>query len=371
MDKSILHGCIDFLSDYDSVNPCSTLQNDIDKWVEDSEDIFEVSVPPNEIDTGFYINGVHEALIDFLSRASSKTWKERSMQDRRNYVDNLISSIQIQQRTVAWYEQSKTVLTASEFSAILGSPRSIDNLALQKVAPINPRSNLACSTVSMSAFDWGIRFEPVVKQILEVVWGSTIAEVGRFLHAENTRLAASPDGIILTAADPSRVGRLVEIKCPVRREINGVVPFDYWCQMQIQMEVTNIDECEYVEMKIMSAYKDAPYIEPTEDLGKMYSGKIWLFQAPETYELKYAYTALERKDLELLGWNFLEEIPWHLEKMRTEIVARDRNWYESTKEKQENFWLRVEAARQGLVDPPKKRPRLPSVQICQITDDAA
>jgi len=309
----------------------------------------------------------------FLSKAHSDSWGKLSVEERQRQIGALLDTLQVQQRSPAWYAQSKTVLTASEFSNILGTPRSIANLALKKAAPVSEiKSDQACATGSMSAFDWGIRFEPVVKQVLTAIWDCDIAEVGRFIHPTDPRLAASPDGIILKAIEAVKVGRLLEIKCPVRREINGKIPFEYWCQMQIQMEVTGIDECEYVEMKLASPYKDSQgYAPATEGIGSMYLGKIWLFQCVETCELKYAYTYLEKKDMERLEWTCLEEIPWHLEKYFVETVVRDTKWFEGTKPRQEEFWLRVADAHKGLIEPPKRRVKAPIVQVCQIMDDVA
>ena len=367
MDKSVLHGCIDFLENYDSQTACSTYLNEMTSWTEDFDEVVEEVIPPDEIDLTFYFNGVQDAFTMFLSKASSSRWGDLLLEERETIVKNLMESLQVQQRTPEWYAQSKKLLTASEFSNILGTPRSVAVLALQKAAPVsNTNSGSACSTTMMSAFDWGIRFEPVVKQILENMWTCEIAEVGRFIHPTDPRLAASPDGIILKAADTTRSCRLIEIKCPVSREITKTIPFDYWCQMQIQMEVTGIDECDYVEMKIISSYRDSSYV-PNESA--LYSGKIWLFQCVETCELKYAYTALQKKDLEFLGWNCLEEIPWHLEKFFIETVRRDKKWFEGTRPKQEEFWARVADAHNGLIEPAKRRARTPSIQVCKIMDD--
>ena len=367
MDRSILHGCIDFLSDYDNLYSCPNYRGSIETWMNDFEHDFEVVAPEDEIDTSLYIKGIQDALGMFISNASSVAWTKLSIEDRKQIVENLLGSLQVQQRSTEWYSQSKTLLTASEFSNILGSPRAVAAIALKKVAPVSLSTDTACSTSSMTPFSWGIRFEPVVKQVLTAMWDCQIAEVGRFIHPVDSRLAASPDGIIMSAMDPGRIGRLLEIKCPISRGIDGSIPFDYWCQMQIQMEVTGIDECEYVEMKIASAYKDATYAAP--ELAKPYSGNIWLFQCSDTLELKYAYTPLEKKDLEGLGWHCLEAIPWHLEKMHNEVVLRDRNWFEGTKQKQEEFWLRVADAHNGLIEPPKRRTKAPIVQVCKIMDD--
>jgi hypothetical protein len=269
--------------------------------------------------------------------------------------------------------------------------------------------------MDMTAMDWGVRFEPIVKQILTVRWGAEILEFGRLLHPTDPRLAASPDGILIAAADPARIGRLVEIKCPIRREITGAIPYEYWCQMQIQMEVCDIDECEYVEAKINSGYKGIPFCEAASaatkaasaatkaaeaatkaasaatkaaeaatkaasaatnsanSLREQYAGTLWLLQEPTTLELKYAYMALERKDLERCGWNVIEEIPWNLDALSIQVVARDRAWFASTAEARDAFWTKVEDAKAGtFVLPPSSRPaRVPKgavVQVCKIED---
>jgi hypothetical protein len=186
----------------------------------------------------------------------------------------------------------------------------------------------------MGPFDWGIRFEPVVKQILEAKWGLQIAEAGRILHPADKHIAASPDGIILAATDPARVGRLLEIKCPITRSVGEGIPFDYWCQMQVQMEVTGIDECEYVEVKLDSLQGVATDLSGAE-------GHVWLLQDPATCIMKYAYTEAELVE----GLDIVEKIPWRLNKMYAVTVTRDRGWFQQTAEMRGAFWLKVEEAR--------------------------
>jgi hypothetical protein len=231
----------------------------------------------------------------------------------------------------------------------------------------------------MGPFDWGIRFEPVVKQVLGRMGQVKLLEMGRLIHPENGRLAASPDGIIVGAADTDRIGRLLEIKCPITRKIDGTIPQDYWYQMQIQMEVTGIGECEYVEMSFESGYKAhaydnaastcTPSLYDEEHERPMYCGNLWLLQDPESLELKYAYTSAEKDDLEGAGWYVHETIPWHLKGMFRTVVLRNREWYASTLVKQEEFWKRVEDARQGLIEPPSPKKRGVVVQVCKIVGD--
>ena len=378
----MIHMCNDLIRAYDEFSPCPSDPREMDAWMDDVHAFFLDSFPPEEIEAitqSSHMRLLETILRTFIRMGTLSEWEALTVAARLEHVGRLMSSNQVPQRTPEWYSQSKMLLTASEFSTILGTPHAVSMLALQKVAPVSENlrsSTTACCTPEMGPFDWGIRFEPVVKQVMNQMGRAKIVDVGRIVHPENTRLAASPDGIITEADDERRIGRLVEIKCPVRRVIDGTIPNEYWCQMQIQMEVTSIDECEYVEMSFESGYKDHAYtidgsvcpsdLYDAENNRPKYSGCVWLYQEPDTLELKYAYTAEEKANMEECGWFLHEEIPWHVKKIFRTVVLRDRVWYKSTLEKQAHFWTRVEDARQGRIDPPKKRPEKLVVQVCKI-----
>ena len=282
------------------------------------------------------------AFEKFLSRATATGWSSQGAEARAAAAEALLALPQIPQRTQAWYAQGKEVLTASEFAKLLGTPRSVSQLVMSKVPSetVNQKNRLACMSCEMGPFDWGIRFEPVVKQILTANWGVTIAEAGRILHPTDPRVAASPDGIYLAATDPARVGRLVEIKCPITRQIGEGVPFEYWCQMQVQMEVTGVEECDYVEVKLDSIQGSVT------DLSGQADGHIWLLQR-QPCDIKYSYTEEETVSHIKGGWELMEKIPWRLNEMYAVTVTRDRAWFKGTEELREQFWKNVELARKG------------------------
>lgn len=304
----------------------------------------------------------------FLKRATAAGWASQSVEERRQNIEKILSLPQVPQRTPAWYLQGKSVLTASEFAALYGTERAVRQLAIQKVQPPSPSpttNRLACLTHEMGPFDWGIRFEPLVKMILEERWGAKILEAGRLLHPSDPLLAASPDGLFLEAADPARVGRLLEIKCPITREINETIPFEYWCQMQIQMEVTGIDECEYVEVKL-----DSITSKRADLSGMIPDGCIWLFQNPTTCEMMYAYTEQQKATCEHL--DLIETIPWRLNKIFTKTVTRDRAWFQGTASMRQQFWETVQKVRTGeLVAFESKKPKVTVTKegVCLISND--
>jgi len=248
----------ELLSWNDVNNPMSSYTNKFLGWKSDTEDTIDAVLRASDTqltaDESESVDVVYTIgfgiLEKFLERGRSVGWSSQAPEVRKAYIEEILTRPQVPQRTQAWYLQGKCVLTASEFASLYGSPRAIRQLAFQKVAVAQAQTTnrLACLTCEMGPFDWGIRFEPVVKTILEERWGAKILDSGRLMHPTDPLLAASPDGLIVEATDPARVGRLLEIKCPITREIGAGIPFEYWCQMQIQMEVTGIDECEYVEV---------------------------------------------------------------------------------------------------------------------------
>ena len=315
-----------------------TTENDITEGLSSGDVIFN-SVEKESFEIGKIIG--FRALEKFVERAEAVGWLSHSPESRLSIAKDILARPQIPQRTPSWYIQGREVLTASEFSKLFGSPRCVSQLVISKTTPPVPHTTnrLACMTCEMGPFDWGIRFEPVVKQILVKKWGVEIAEAGRVTHSIDKRVAASPDGIFLAATDPRRVGRLVEIKCPLSRTIGEGIPFDYWCQMQIQMEVTGIGECDYVEVKIDSIQNEKT------DLSGNVDGYVWLLQNPVTCEMRYAYTEEEVEAQE--GWDTIEKIPWRMHDMYTVTVSRDMAWYKSTEELRDTFWENVEKARLG------------------------
>ena len=339
---------------YDLEKPANSYEKSFSAWREESEEAIQAYIAEGDtvdeasMDAAMQIG--YGILEKFMKRGTVVGWATFTIEARRANLDRLLALPQIPQRTYEWYIQGKQVLTASEFSTIFGTPRAVRTMAFQKVVPAEVggkmTNRLACPTTEMGPFDWGVRFEPVVKQVLSSRWGCKIIDTGRLMHPTDPLLAASPDGILYDAAEPARVGRLLEIKCPITRAVNGTIPFEYWCQMQIQMEVTGIDECEYVEAKIQSATAKGGAVPDM-----IPEGNVWLLYDAGTEKLAYAYTEEEKASFEAEGYAELEVIPWRVEKLFTKTVVRDRGWFEGTRAKREEFWDIVGQARRGEIQP--------------------
>jgi hypothetical protein len=257
----------------------------------------------------------------------------------------------------------KTMLTASEFSNLFESERMRGTFILSKINPEKRNMQKAVQTEFLVATGWGIRFEPIVRSYLEEQWKCKIYESGRLKHDTNLTLGASPDGIIIEGG-AHRFGSLVEIKCPYSRKIGEGIPFKYWVQMQIQMEVTNLLDCEYIEVEIKS--RSPKDLNP--DLsGGIYSGTIYLMEKENNFV--YAYSIPEREKLIVEEYNLIESIPYIISDVYNVCVKRDFKWYESTLDLQDTFWKDMEKAREGtyiLAEPKVKRSKK---DVCRIEED--
>lgn len=296
-----------------------------------------------------------------------------SLQDRIASLERLLATPQIEQRTEAWYLDAMGLLSASQFHTILKSGRTRGLLVLQKASlepPDTSARRICVPTQELTAFTWGIRFEPIIKQIYQDLTKTKVVDLGRLRHSIDPRLAASPDGLVVEGPE-DRIGRFVEFKAPVTRKMLSVIPEEYMSQMQIQMEVGNVEECDYLEIKFQSAYgnKQEP---PTTPESHKYYGIIFLVADLETNEpLHYIYSPLNT-----LIWNpevsegthILETIPWCTSEWYTKTVGRSRSWFETVQPAISQFWEDVAKAKRGEFDIPAST-RKKKDPTCMLLED--
>lgn len=263
----------------------------------------------------------------------------------------LMTVDQMPQRTADWYTQKINMVTASEISSLWKGPRARINLIAAKCTPPEVREKrLAITRAETNPMDWGVRYEPVVKLILERE-GAKIHELGRIQHRTVAGLAASPDGLYVEG--PLK-GSLVEIKCPISRAIQAEIPFDYWCQMQIQMEVCGVDSCEYVEAKFKEGDASAE-AKADAETGLI---SLLLHTDDESNEMKYVYhNDPEYKVGPNEPWICIETYSWTCTSLRRSIVKRDRVWFDKMKPDIDLFWKEVADVREGrrVLEPAKRK----------------
>jgi hypothetical protein len=342
------------------------------KWLSEPEDNVQVEqwvISAESLAYSFEFTDLEQQYVDqiiqmykeqYILQVSQKQL-QISNSPSKEILDELLNRKQIEQRTPEWYAQMNDIISASELGNLFASTRQRAKMVISKTMRYEPRfAPLAVPSDRMSAFDWGIRFEPVVKQIYEHKYKATVKELGRLIHPTYNKCSASPDGLVYECSNSEKVGRLVEIKCPVTREIDGTVPKNYYAQMQMQLHVTQLKLCDYVEAQFSSKYNNTP-----ERIGPgLYNGFVALVRYPEMKgdnEFYYVYSPVNvennwqpeiKKDEELV-----EIIPWRLIQWKEQIVTRSEEWWTSIKPVIDTFWEDVEKAKRGeFVLPESTRP---------------
>ena len=174
--------------------------------------------------------------------------KSLNLEKMKKKIEFLESLYQPEQKTEEWYSHRHGLITASSVWKAFGSPSVQNQLIYEKCMPFDPTKYSRVNTES--SLHWGQKYEVLSKQLYEEINGTKVQEFGCIRHPNSNYyfIGASPDGINVCPLSPL-YGRLVEIKNVVSREINGIPKEDYWIQMQIQMEVCNLPECDFEETK--------------------------------------------------------------------------------------------------------------------------
>lgn len=278
----------------------------------------------------------------------------------RKQIEMLHSKPQPTQRTTEWYEFRRNLITASNAYKAFESQSFVNQLIYEKCQPIKQTEDDKDkpNMVNISTpFHWGQKYEPISVSIYEHLYKTKVADFGCIQHEVYKFLGASPDGINV---DPSshRYGRMLEIKNIVNREINGIPKKEYWIQMQLQMEVCNLDLCDFLETKFMEYENYNSYLEDSSS--EAMKGTIMYFHTTEGKPF-YVYKPIEMKDEQQIEkWEeenmdkyqseefkmvWIKNIYWKLEKLSCVLVQRNKKWFEDNISQLERVWKIIEQER--------------------------
>lgn len=280
---------------------------------------------------------------------------------RIQIVDELLTNYgQNDQRTDAWHAKRGQMLTASEIYKALpdATPAQRYELIMSKLTPRQPSTG-----PGVRALLWGTRFEPIAKQIYcELQFNIQIYDTTCVPHPTVPFLGASPDGVIVTDDKTDfRFGKLVEFKCPISREFteHTPIPDGYFHQMQLQMECTGIDECDYVEMQ----FKELSYSEWIDSTAPF---KSFFAIHEETGDVIYK-DYLDTRDVPtwrrvMLGEKGMEYriVYWMLNNWRSVTVKKDQQWLTRNLPSFETIWKEIQEYRSSGTVPqsPKEKATL-------------
>ena len=295
-------------------------------------------------------------------------------------IQTLREKPQPDQRTPEWYARRNNLITASAASKAFGSQASVNQLVYEKcknyVAPgtsSGPPSGPLQGSVN-SPLHWGQRYEPLTVMVYERRNQTKLGEFGCIQHDTYPFIGASPDGINIDPTSPI-YGRMVEIKNIVNREITGKPKEEYWIQTQIQMEVCDLDECDFVETRFKEYDSEAEYLADADaDGDRGYSSKgnekgiiLWFQTAPalthygyvsqpiQLYE--YAPIAATAEEYDI--WEaavfakhqrdrniWVRTIYWYLDEYSCVLVRRNRLWFSEAALVLRGVWTMIEEERQ-------------------------
>ena len=219
-----------------------------------------------------------------------------------NYQQFLQDFKQVEQRTEEWFAIRKTIVSATDAGTILGYNRfsSKTDLLKKKLSDDD-------TMIESPAIDHGVFFEPIATKCYEELNGGVcVHDVGLVIHPELKWLGASPDGIM-------EDGRLLEIKCLYSRQFKNTdadIPRQYWAQIQIQLEVCNIEECDLYQC---------------------------IFKKVDRHEYN-GFDGIKGKE---------KRVYWVLRDYRCNVIKRDREWFNSIKVELYDFWSLVNHEQTG------------------------
>lgn len=269
-----------------------------------------------------------------------------------NYLKNIPQS---PQKTEEWYAFRKQHLTGSNLWKIFHTEGSKRQIIYEKLAPSEDNNSYKPSLNDCTPLNWGHKYEPLTNQFYEYYNDVIVEEFGCIPHKTIPYLAASPDGIVTSRKNN---GRMVEIKNVVSRTITKIPKMEYYIQMQLQMEVCDLNDCDFVETKFIEYDNEEAF---RKDKYHIQKGFIMVFIKDNS--LLYEYTPLfQNKESELTefidkvydkygivspnleneGIRWYRNIYWKLIEYSCVYVPRNKKWFEYAFPKIEECWKEIE-----------------------------
>ena len=307
-----------------------------------------------------------------------------------------------EQRSPEWFEMRRDKLTASSIGVALGGNELANKSKLKLIYDkiTNP------PMISNIHTEWGTKYEEIATLFYQMITNTRVIEFGMIPHPEFPIFGASPDGICDDTGPPEYIGRMLEIKCPTRRVFwdrnkkSDHMPHHYWMQMQGQLEVCDLDECDFLQVKleeyntfidykndILNLDEPLKYSYPNvENYDKIIKGKTsenlpkgctisYLKEGEE--KLSYLYPKLLLSDDQYLQWiddhiklgyNIVETKWWKITRYEIDLVKRDKSWWTDNIEKILSYYNEFVYYRDNLKELEDKL-FIPEFILCNSDDD--
>jgi putative phage-type endonuclease len=358
----------------DHIHSEEQIEHDMHELLEEAFEIYistfhtERSLKENKSEQHYSENN-HFITNNNTTHDESVSIKILEIQEKINYLKSMPQPVQ---RTKEWYEFRHNLITASNAYKAFESQSKINELIYEKCQPLkqfnDDSSNEEVKIVNTNTtLHWGQKYEPLSVMIYEHIYKTKVDDFGCLKHPHYKFIGASPDGInIDTTSD--RFGRMLEIKNVVNREINGIPKKEYWIQMQLQMEVCDLDDCDFLETKFVEYPDYNTYINDDNLSANMdssitstfFKGIIIHFHTKDGAPF-YVYkpidlvsqkdiehweeSSIEKYQSEPYNYIFMKFIYWKLDKISCVLVQRNREWFKNNIQTLEKIWETIENER--------------------------
>jgi len=259
---------------------------------------------------------------------------------------------QPEQQTEAWYKFRREGLSASDIWKALDTQSAQNNLIYSKCKPIDISKKT--NTVNIdSPFHNGHKYEPLSIMHYEFDFNTKVGEFGCKAHTEYPFLRASPDGINIDE-NSNLFGRLVEVKNPTTRKLSGTPKKDYWIQMQLQMEVWDLDECDFLETVFKDYKNEEEFKKDGDSFTRTASGrrKGIMIQFYHQEKPHYEYPPVDCTENEFNDWydkimeqnshmSWISNKYWYLEDYSCVLVPRNKKWFKAVYPDFKQLWNTV------------------------------
>ena len=218
-------------------------------------DIFTKLYAPKYKFTPVTFDGGENCLREYECIYSDVKVKSK-YQKLEDQFKKLLELPQPEQRTKAWFDYRYNRITASDTAAAcdMNPYEPVEGFILKKCDPNFPFQD------NDNVYH-GKKYEPIATMIYEHIYNCRMFEFGALPSEKYNFLGASPDGICskytLDNKFCKRLGRMLEIKCPVSRDIHikgtiigDICPYYYYCQIQQQLVCCELELCDFWQCKI-------------------------------------------------------------------------------------------------------------------------
>ena len=379
----LMETALHLMEEYVIDNPTAISEPDFhEDLLEEIKDIFYIQFEEQILRSDFIEDDMNELLEEAFNIFITTFYTERSnnqdlntvileTETTTNVVDQDLKEQKINglreipqpvQRTPEWYQFRWNLITASNAWKAFESQSTINQLIYEKCQPIKKFDDNCDEDVKLvntnTSLHWGQKFEPLSVLIYEHKYNTKVEDFGCIQHPTYKFIGASPDGINIDK-NCDRYGRMLEIKNVVSRDINGIPKKEYWVQMQLQMEVCDLDECDFLETKF-TEYTDYTAYKNDINSNEKMKGIIIYFHTKEGKPF-YVYKPLSIvEEIDVTKWEddtlslyqsdkynytYMKFIYWKLDVFSCVLVLRNKDWFKNNIPQLEKVWKIIEQER--------------------------